>query len=422
MTERIELLPGVFLQTMQTDKFKTGCISVNFLRPLCREEASLNALLPSVLLRGTESRPDIREISLLLDELYGATVGTLIRKKGEVHSWGFYADFIEDAYALDGEAVFAEICRFLRELLFAPVLENGVFLESFVESEKVNLCNTLAAEINDKRSYATIRMMRTMCENERQAIPRLGEREIVEQITPQSLYAHFEKVLATSRVEILYMGRKSGEEAAELIRGMIEGLPRKELTEVGTDVIRSAAEVRELEERMEVTQGKLSMGFRTGCTCADPEYPALLLLNAVYGGAVSSKLFRNVREKLQLCYYASSSIEKYKGLMVVSSGIDFENYEVAKNEILHQLEDCRSGNITEEELEKARQRLISGFRSLKDRPGSQDEFYFSQAIIGKNGTVDSLIAQLREVTMEQVVAAARKITLDTVYFLKGVTD
>jgi len=422
MTNRTELLPGVFLQTVQTDKFKTGCISLNFLRPLCREEASLNALLPSVLLRGTESVPDIRRISMLLDELYGATVGTLIRKKGEVHTWGFYADFIEDDYAPGGEAVFARICGFLRELLFAPVLENGIFPEDFVESEKINLCNTLAAEINDKRSYATIRLIRTMCEGEKNAIPRLGEREAVEQITPQSLFDHYRKVLETSRVEILYMGRKSREEAEQLIRGIVAGLPRGPLAGIGTKVVRAAASIRETEEAMDVTQGKLSMGFRTGCTCADPEYPALMVMNAVFGGGVSSKLFRNVREKLQLCYYASSALEKYKGLMVVSSGIDFENFAVARDEILRQLDHCRAGEITGEELEKARQYLIFAFRASKDRPGSMDEFYLGQAIVGKTETVDDLIDALQKVTMEAVVAAANRITLDTVYFLKGVEE
>jgi len=421
MNERIELLPGVHLRAVQTDKFKTGCLSVNFLRPLCREEASLNALLPSVLLRGTKSFPDMQKISMHLDDLYGASVGTLIRKKGEVHICGFYADFIEDEYVPGGEPVFSAVCDFLRELILEPVTENGVFLRSYVENEKVNLCNTLAAEINDKRSYAVIRLLRTMCRGEQVAVPRLGEREAVEAVTAETLYAHYRSLLETSRVEVLYTGRKSAGEVADRLHAMLHDLPRGELVSVGTEVIRRAGESREVSDAMDVTQGKLTMGFRTGCVCTNAEYPALLLLNAVFGGGVTSKLFRNVREKLSLCYYASSSIEKYKGIMVVSSGIEFANYEVTKGEILHQLEDCREGNITAEELEQARKYLISAFRSAQDRPGSVDEFYLGQAIVGLTGTIDDLIAALQTVTKEQVAAAAQSLTLDTVYFLKGVT-
>lgn len=420
MSQRVELLPGVFLRTVQTDKFKTGSLSVNFLRPLCREEAAANALLPSVLLRGTKAHPDMKEISMLLDELYGAGVGTLVRKKGEVQTVGFYADFIEDKYTLEGENVFSSVCAFLRELLFEPVTEGEAFCSDFVESEKVNLCNAIAAEINDKRSYAVIRMLRAMCSGERYAVPRLGEKEAVEAVTPEGLYRQFQKVLAHSRVELLYVGRKSKEEVAGLLCRMLEGLPRGELAAVGTEVVERAEQVREVSEAMDVTQGKLSMGFRTGCTGKDLGYPALQVFNVVYGGGVSSKLFRNVRERMSLCYYASSSLEKHKGLMVVSSGIEFSNYEVAKAEILRQLEACRSGDISQEELEQAKAYLLSGMRASKDRPGSLDDFYLSQAILGLDAGIDEQMAALEAVNMEDVTAAARNVSLDTVYFLKGV--
>lgn len=422
MNKRMKLLPGVYLRAVQTDKFKTGCMSINFLRPLCREEAAKNALLPAVLLRGTRNYPDIMHISKMLDELYGATVGTLVRKKGEVHSWGFYADFIEDKYTLNGENVFASVCAFLRELLFDPVMEQGVFARRFVEGEKVNLVNTIAAEINDKRTYAVVRLLRTMCADEQSAVPRLGDRESAEAITPESLWEHYRDVLGTSPVELFYMGSKAPEEVAQIMMQMLEGLPRRDPVQVHTEIIRQAGTVKEIAEAMDVTQGKLSIGFRTGCTCQDPEYPALQLLNAVYGSGVTSKLFQNVREKMSLCYYASSSMEKYKGLMVVSSGIEFDKYEVAKQEILRQLEDCRQGNITRDELEQARTYLISAYRIAKDRPGSLDDFYLGQMIAGLDETMDDQIEALRRVTLDDVVAAARRITLDTIYFLKGAEE
>ena len=422
MTERTELLPGVFLRAEQSDKFKTGSLSINFLRPLCREEAAMNALLPSVLLRGTAGHPDITQISMLLDELYGAGVSTLVRKRGEVQIWGFFADFIEDEYTLSGENVFGRLCGFLRELLLAPVLERGVFRADFVEGEKVNLCNAIAAEINDKRGYAVTRLLRIMCEDERQAIPRLGRREDVEAITPAALYDHYRRVLASSRIELLYLGRKDAETVTAALRAMLADLPRAALTPVGTEVRRSAAAVKERSEAMDVTQGKLTMGFRTGCVAGEPEYAALHLLNAVFGGCITSKLFVHVRERLSLCYYASSSVEKFKGLLVVSSGIEFENYELAKAEILRQLEDCRAGRITAEELEQARASLLSGLRSALDQPAGVDEFYLGQAILGLSETMEDRMAAIRAVTADEVAAAARRLTLDTVYFLKGVAS
>ena len=164
MEKRMELLPGVTLTAVQTEKFKTGCFSINFFRPLRREEAAMNALIPSVLLRGSEGCPDLRAIAARLDELYGASAGTLIRKQGEVQMTGFYADFIEDALA--GEPVFAPMMDFLGELLLRPRLENGAFLAEYVESEKRNLANAIASRVNDKRTYATGQLVKTMCAGE----------------------------------------------------------------------------------------------------------------------------------------------------------------------------------------------------------------------------------------------------------------
>ena len=115
--ERIMILPDVWATCVQSDKFKTGCLSVSLLRPLCREEASANALIPTVLLRGCEGQPDIRSISAFLDDHYGAGVGTLVRKKGEVQSTGMYVDFLEDRFTLGGERLLESMIDFLSRLL-----------------------------------------------------------------------------------------------------------------------------------------------------------------------------------------------------------------------------------------------------------------------------------------------------------------
>ena len=72
----------------------------------------------------------------------------------------------------------------------------GIFV--YVESEKQNLLWTLEAQRNDKRSYATNQMLYTMCKEDSYGIPRLGTIEDVQAITPQSLYAHYRKLISES--------------------------------------------------------------------------------------------------------------------------------------------------------------------------------------------------------------------------------
>ena len=420
MNHRTEILPGVYLTAVQSDKFKTGCFSLNLLRPMKKEEAAANALIPSVLLRGSETCPDIASISAKLDELYGASVGTLVRKKGEVQLVGFYCDYVQDEYV--DEPVFAPVMAFLAELLLNPRLENGAFPEAVVDSEKLNLENAMLSRINDKRTYAASQLIRTMCAGQPYGIPRIGDPDDLTEITAKSLYAHYRDLLATSRVELFYMGSLSPEAVTKVLQAALADLPRAEVfVPVGTTPAPQARPVQEKTERLDVTQGKLSLGFFTDITAKDPRYPALVLAATVFGGGATSKLFTNVREKMSLCYYASASFEKFKGVLSVSSGVEFSKLETAKTEILRQLEACKAGDITDDELESARGYLVSDLKIAMDSPGRLDDYYMGQILLEQDGTMEDLASAIARVTKQEAADAIQALRLDTIYALEGVT-
>ena len=172
---------------------------------------------------------------------------------------------------------------------------------------------------------------------------------------------------------------------------------------------------REITERMDVTQGRLSMGWRASTNDA----PAMMLANLIFGGYSNSKLFLNVREKLSLCYYASSAYHRSKGIVTVSSGIECRDVETAKREILAQLASVQRGEFEEWEVEGARACLIASLESRGDSAGRMEENALGQAATGIRETADELIAALRAVTNERIAEAAQSMTLDTVYFLTG---
>ena len=420
MNHRTEILPGVYLTAVQSDKFKTGCFSLNLLRPMKKEEAAANALIPSVLLRGSETCPDIASISAKLDELYGASIGTLVRKKGEVQLVGFYCDYVQDEYV--DEPVFAPVMAFLAELLLNPRLENGAFPEAVVDSEKLNLENAMLSRINDKRTYAASQLIRTMCAGQPYGIPRIGDPDDLTEITAKSLYAHYRDLLATSRVELFYMGSLSPEAVTKVLQTVLADLPRAEaFVPVGTTPAPAARPVQEKTETLDVTQGKLSLGFFTDITAKDPRYPALVLAATVFGGGATSKLFTNVREKMSLCYYASASFEKFKGVLSVSSGVEFSKLETAKTEILRQLEACKAGDITDDELESARGYLVSDLKIAMDSPGRLDDYYMGQILLEQDGTMEDLASAIARVTKQEAADAIQALRLDTIYALEGVT-
>ncbi len=416
---RRELAPEMYLNYVQSEKFKTGSLSVQLITPLEEKAAAFGALLPSVLRRGTMAHPDLRALSTALDLLYGASIGCTVRKKGENQCLGFVASFIDEEFVPGGQKLLEPVCDLLGELLFDPVTRNGRFLNDYVESEKQNLIDAIRGIINDKRDYADLRLLQEMCRGERYGVDKFGSIARVQKITNQTLFRYYQELLSTAHLELFYCG------SAELAR--VEGALARTFAPLQRGVVipPAAAEKcaapetpRLITERMDVTQGKLSMGWRASTADA----PAMLLANLIFGGYSNSRLFLNVREKLSLCYYASSSYHRSKGIVTVSSGIETRDYETAKTEILAQLAAVQRGELEPWEIESARACLIASLEARGDSAGRMEENAIGQAATGIRETADELIAALRGVTAERIAAAAQSMTLDTVYFLTGEED
>lgn len=413
---RKELAEGVFLTYVPAAKFKTGVLGAQLITPLEESTVAAGALLPAVLRRGTTAHRDMRSIAAELDRLYGASIAYTVRKKGENQCLGFVGSFLDERYVPGGERLLEPMADLLGELLLDPLTRNGRFLSDYVESEKENLIDAIESILNDKRNYADARLLQEMCRGERYGIDRLGTVTGVERLTNQTLYRYYSELLATARIELFYCGSADFARVEGALDRALAALPRERVAEPAVAERVGAPEtVREITETMDVTQAKLAMGYRA----ASEDTPALLLANLIFGGYSNSKLFLNVREKLSLCYYASSGYHRSKGIITVSSGIEAQNYEVARREIAAQLEAVQNGDFEPWELEGARSCMLSSLRSREDSAGRLEECYLGQAATGLWEDTDALLAQLEAVTPERVAEAARSIRLDTVYFLTG---
>lgn len=202
-------------------------------------------------------------------------------------------------------------------------------------------------------------------------------------------------------------------------------LPRGEIDwELGTDIRMNSleAEPRRYTDTLDVSQGKLAVGFRLGECMEDPDPAAIRVFNAVYGGGSSSKLFMNVREKMSLCYFASSGCNISKGILYVLSGVDFENFEPALAEILAQLDAVKAGDITDDEFAAAKAGVVSDLLAAADSPGSLEGFWLGQNLLGLEYGPEEMAALAEDVTREQVAAIAQGVECDTIYFLTGESE
>lgn len=416
----IEIMPHVHLHTVRTDRFKSGCLSISLLRPLRQEEAAMNALLPSVLLRGCAACTDMRQISQALDSMYGAGLGPLVRKSGQIQTTGFYLSFLEERFALDGGKVLRPLLELLRSVLLEPVTAGGAFLSAYVEGEKQNLINTIEADLNDKRVYAARKMSKLLYEGSPCGISRLGEPEQIQAITPEGLFQHYREILRNSEILLFYCGMEQPETVAGLLRDTLSGIPRETPQPLSFAALTRRNVLRRAEEAMAVTQSKLALGFSTGCTSRDPGFVPMMVFHALYGAGATSKLFQNVRERMSLCYYASSSIYAASGAMAVSSGVEDCNYETAREEILRQLACCQAGEITKDELEAAQRAIRTGLEAIQDSPGQMEDFHSFGTLSGLPLSWEEYHRAVQDVTVEQVAEAAARVHLEAEFYLKGV--
>ena len=412
----MQLGSGIYLTYLPARKFKTSLLSAQFVTPLRQETAAACALLPAVLRRGTVRYPDLGALSARLDRLYGASVDYTVRKQGENQCVGFVASFIDDSFIPGGEQLLEPVAELVGELLCDPVTERGRFVGAYFESEKTNLIDAIRSQMNDKREYAYARLLGEMCDREPYGLSRLGDAESAERLQLKKLHALYGELLSTARLELFYCGSAPLERVEAALSAALAPLPRDGIQETAAGAPHPVrAEVKRVEEAMDVTQGKLGMGF----ACGSDDRAAVLMGNTLFGGSSNSKLFLNVREKLSLCYYASSNYHRQKRIITVSSGIEFANYQQAFDEIMAQLEAVRRGELEDWELDGARSTLLNAYASMGDSQGKLENFYLGQAATGQEDTPELLAEQVRQVTPERIFEAMETVSLDTVYFLKG---
>lgn len=371
-----------------------------------------------MLTRGSKNFPTSKAISQQLESLYGASMGEGVNKKGEVQLISFFLESVDGALVPQDDDLFGQSLSLLFDVVFNP-LADGKFNDEYVAQEKVNLKDYINSIINDKRAYAVDRCLEEMCKNEAFGISECGYIDDVDAITPQALYEQYCHVVSQSPIDIFVAGNFERDKALETLTKLTENLSPRKGDYPKTQVVKTAGEVKYVTQEMNVSQGKLTIGYRTGMEPTDPNYYALIIYNSIFGSGTHSKLFNNVREKLSLAYYASSQIEKTKGIMLVSSGIAFQNYQKAVDEIFAQGEEMKKGNITDKEFESAVMSVTNSLRSYNDSTRMLIEYYHAQSLLGLSTTLDDAILAVLRVTKDDVTRVAANVAPDTVYFLTG---
>lgn len=396
------------------EKFKTFSVTLKFFVPLSEETAGLNGVFPFVLKSGSKNYPDMIALSKVLESYYGGIFDVSVRKKGDLQEIDFYFEFLSPCFA--DESQIENCVSFIKEVLLNPKKDGNGFSKAYTDIEKSNLIDYIDGVINDKKEYTAVRLIEEMFKGEPFSIFESGTKESVLKINPENLFSQYEKVINNAHLEIFISGNAPLEKIADGLKAFTEtareDIPKTKLYDKNNekpDVV---------EEKIDTVQGKFGLGFKTGVKADSEDYFKLTLLNSVFGSGPTSKLFMNVREKLSLCYYVYSRLDRLKGIMTIFTGCDREKFTTAYDEIFNQLSLCKSGEISDEEIGNAKSFLTTVLKQTSDSQRSLNEFYMTGILAGSVITPEEYIRKITETTKEDIVRLAQNIKLETEFYLK----
>lgn len=420
--KRTEIGKGIGMTVLTDPKFKTNGIVINLVCRHTKETAAANAAVAFMIEDTCKKYPTVTEFNRRLGMLYGASVHTGISRHTDSVQITAAASCIADKYALNGEDITRQTAQLLTECLFEPVTElvNGeeCFPEKQFALKKQELIDDIDADINDKRGYALKNAGRIIYEGEPAGIPLKGERSDAMALTAAEVYKAYKNILRTARIEIVCVGCEISPECEKLLTDRFSAMERGDVYELTSAVSPAKPIPASKTDRLEVAQSKMVMAYKT----PETDYAVSKLFNALLGGTPFSMLFKNVREKLSLCYYCSASVSRKKGVLYIDSGIEIANIEPAKNEIMRQVELAANGEFTDELLQKTKLLLTCALKSVFDSPKAAADWVSDGYLDEDIFTPEEAAERINAVTREQICAYGKSLKLDTVYVLTGKED
>ena len=417
----IDIKNGIKLHTIKTEKFKTNLIAVMLTTKLDRKNITKNALIPAVLRRGTKFMQTQEEINKKMEDMYGASFDCGLDKTGDNQILKFYMETVNNEFLpQDAENMIKNSIEKIFEIIFNPYLENGVFKKEYVEQEKENIKQIIDGKIDSKARYALDRCIEEMYKNEPFGLYKFGYVEDLKDINEKNLYEYYLELIKTCKIDI-YISGIVDENIHNIIKQNenIEKLQERKPDFKEFELVKKEnEEAKEIQESMEVTQGKLILGLDVNILDKDARYK-IMIYNSLLGGSANSKLFQNVREKASLAYTASSSYYRFKNNIFINCGIDIPNYQKALEIIKKQIEDMKNGDFTDEEIENAKNGIIASIKTIDDEQDTEITYYFGQELSGTKTSLEEYIENIQKVNKADVLEVAKQISINTIYFLKN---
>lgn len=414
----MEIIKGVHLHFIQSEKFKTNKIKVRFSAPMSEKTIAGRVLTASMLETSNALYPTSQAFREKLANLYGANYSTSLSRRGLVHYLDINLSFVRDQFLSRKNMLADEILDFLKASLFFPLSNGQAFDTKTFEIEKRNVLTDLEAEIENHFYHAHRELNNLFYDLPEMRIPRVATIELVEKETAETSFAAFQQMLNQDQIDFFFIGDFNEIAVREKIQEF-QFSEREQPLQLSYQQNYSNITREKLEQR-DVHQSIVELAYHFSSQYGDRSHLPLIVLNGLLGGFAHSKLFVNVREKESLAYTISSSFDIFSGLMRIYAGIDRANRTKTIALINRQILDLKRGHFTDEELEQTKNMLKNSILLAQDRQNTLIERAYMSSVLGKKFlSLEAWLRALENVSKADLIEAAQQLKLQAIYFMEG---
>ncbi|MFA9413865.1 MULTISPECIES: EF-P 5-aminopentanol modification-associated protein YfmF [unclassified Streptococcus] len=414
----MQIVDGVYLHVVQTEKFKTNHLTCRFSADVSKVNKARRALVAQMLATATSDYPSPRLLRQKLAELYGAGLSTKVTTKGLVHLVDLDLSAVGSEFALGGEDTVNELMALLRSILFNPLRTVEQYQTSIFDMEKANLINYLEADKEDIFYYSDLELDQLYFTHNSLKQSSYSTPEQVAKENSYTAFQEFQRMLREDRIDIFLVGKI---DEYKILQGLHQ-LPfsprqvslnyqyQQDLTNI----------TREKLETKQANQSVLDLAYHVPSVYGGEDYASLLVANGLLGLFPHSLLFTELREKAGLAYTISSHLEPFQSVLKIQTGIDRDQRQRVMQLVTKQLHALKSGRFTSDLVKKTKKMLVNSAALSEDYAKSLIELAYNRSVFGEKAkTLSEFQQEVQAVSKQDIVRLANKIKLQAVYFMEG---
>ena len=409
---------GYSLYLIKNKEFHTINIRICFTEKVDKRKVTEHNVLTSMMTYATKKYPTREKLLHYCEDLYSLSPDSYAFRYGNLLLTHFDLSSIDSMY-LNSHNLYDNLLL-LKEIVLNPLVNKDSFNEKYLQIIKENLLHETKAIKEEPRLLANKLMYEAMDKDANYTLTGFCDEQILQGITGQSLYASYQEMINNSQIDIFISGNIRDEKQTMQMVENIFDFHKQEPKQLNAEIYHTVRKSKPsvFQKEMSISQSKLCLGYKVYTKDFNETRYVMSIFNSLLGDDANSLLMQVVREKHNMCYYIGSFVNKLDHLLVINAGINKDNYDMVCHLISECIKKLQEGKFSIKDLNSAKKSYLTDLERNLD-----NNFYINNYVYGlevlKSEDMRKRKEKIKEITKEDVMNLAKKVNLDTIFFLKG---